>query len=88
VSGDLVDVLHAAGVPGFVYVPGVDPPVATIKGGIFTVHGPDHWWASCRPCWWWDEDDGLPTARSAAVAQARADAHNLAHHAKEAPCPG
>lgn len=81
-SGDVVDVLHAAGVPGFVYDHAVDPPHATIKGGFSqSMHGKNHWWASCKPCWWWDEDEpGYRTAFDPEVAQARADAHNRIHH--------
>lgn len=77
-SPDVVDVLHAAGVAGFVYDPAVDPPHATVKAGSYPTA--TYWWASCRPCWWWDEDDAAPMTTDPAVAQARADDHNRLHH--------
>lgn len=75
----VIDVLHAAGMPGFTYDPAVDAPIATVKGG--DAGGATIWFASCKPCWWWDEDE--PDHRCAFTpeeAQARADAHNRIHH--------
>lgn len=78
---DVVDVLHAAGVAGFVYDPATDPPVAVVHGGDHP-GGSTTWWASCRPCWWWSEDDH-PNANpifDPAGAQVLADEHNRLHH--------
>lgn len=75
----MVDFLHAAGVAGFTYDPAVDSPIATVHGA--NLGGADFWFASCRPCWWWDEDDpDHRTAFDPGTAQARADAHNAIHH--------
>lgn len=76
---DVIDVLHGAGIPGFTYDPAVDPPIATVHGGDFG-SGVIHYWANCRRCWWWCEDDNEPSTTDIAVAQLRADAHNRQHH--------
>jgi hypothetical protein len=82
----VIDVLHAAGMPGFTYDPAVDAPIAVVHAGG-GLGGCDFWWASCKPCWWWDEDEpDHRTAFTPAEAQVRADAHNRIHHpTKETP---
>lgn len=83
----VIDTLHAADVPGFTYDPAADAPAAVVHAGG-GLGGSDFWWASCKPCWWWCEDEGYPnSARSPQEAQRRADAHNRIHHPNHKETP-